>query len=107
MEIVGPKSQLKHYKRVEGTETSAGVPVTWATPIRFEGVMFLLTGNEIAEYQKHDVNVRYKILTNYLTIDEKDRIKQGDIYYDVELIDDVFLMDKILVVLLSAKKEWN
>jgi len=105
MQIVGPQVDLKIHNRVEGTETSAGVPVTWATPIRFKGVMFLLTGNEISEYQKQDVNVKYKVLTNYLKIEEKDRIQQGEMYYDVELVDDVFLMDKILVVLLSAKKE--
>ena len=105
MQIVGPKVELKHIKRIKGEKTAAGTKITWATPIRFEGVMNLLTGQEIIEYQKVNVIVKYKVLTNYMEIVEKDRVQQGSTIYNVELVDDVLLMNKILVVLLDVKKE--
>jgi len=105
MQIVGPKTKLKHIKRVAGEETADGQEITWALPIRFEGVMTLLTGQEIIEYQKVDVIVKYKLLTNYMDILEQDRVQRNSTTYNVELVDDKFFADKILVVLLDVKKE--
>jgi len=106
VQIVGPQVKLKHIKRVlEEEETADGQEITWSLPIRFEGVMNLLTGQEIIEYQKVDVIVKYKVLTNYMDIKEKDRVQRNSIIYNVELVDDSLLMDKISVVLLDVSKE--
>ena len=110
MQNVGPKIKLKHVKRIEGAETADGREITWANPIRFEGVMTKLTGEEVLTYQKAGVSARYKVLTNYMDITEKDRVEQdrvgqSTIEYDVEFVDDVLMMDKIAVVLLDVKKE--
>lgn len=105
MNIVGPKVELKHIKRIEGDETPDGQEITWSLPIRFEGVMTLLTGREITEYQKVDVIVKYKIITNYMNIREKDRVQRNSITYNVELVDNIFFDGKLSVVLLDAKKE--
>ena len=104
MQIVGPKTELKHVKRVEGEETADGKEITWANPIRFKGVMAKLTGAEVLAYQKMEVSARYKVRTNYMDIAEKDRVERGTIEYDVEFVDDVLFMDKIAVVLLDVKK---
>jgi len=101
---VGPKTKLKHVKRIEGTKTSAGIPITWATPIRFEGVMLRLTGREVLMYQQMKVDVKYKMWTNYLDIKEEDRVTRDSVEYDVKLVDPSFMMDKIVVILLNAKK---
>jgi len=61
MNIVGPKTELKHVRRVPGEKTADGQEFTWATPIRFEGVMTLLSGNEVQTYQKMDVSAKYRI----------------------------------------------
>lgn len=105
MQIVGPKTKLKHIKRIEGEETADGTEITWSNPIRFEGVMNLLTGQEIIEYQKVDVIVKYKVLTNYMDLVEKDRVQRNSVTYNVELVDDKFFADKISVVLLDVAKE--
>lgn len=105
MQIVGPKVELKHIKRIEGEETADGKLITWANPIRFKGVMVKLTGAEVLAYQKMEVSARYKVLTNYMNIIEKDRVERGTTEYDVEFVDDVLMMDKIAVVLLDVKKE--
>lgn len=106
MQIVGPKTKLKHIKRMPpGEETADGTKITWSGPIRFEGVMNLLTGQEIIEYQKVNVIVKYKVLTNYMDILEKDRVQRNSITYNVELVDDKFFADKISVVLLDVAKE--
>ena len=104
MQIVGPKTKLKHIKRIEGEETADGISITWSLPIRFEGIMSLLTGQEIIEYQKVNVIVKYKVLTNYMDILEKDRVQRNSIIYNVELVDDKLFADKISVVLLDVKK---
>ncbi|GAI88982.1 unnamed protein product [marine sediment metagenome] len=67
--------------------------------------MNLLTGQEIIEYQKVNVIVKYKVLTNYMKIKEKDRVQRNSITYNVELVDDKFFADKISVVLLDVAKE--
>ncbi|GAI35404.1 unnamed protein product, partial [marine sediment metagenome] len=59
MQIVGPKIKLKHIKRIEGDSSADGQEITWSNPIRFEGVMTLLTGKEILMYQQMKVSVRY------------------------------------------------
>ena len=104
MQIVGPQVSLKHIKRVPGEETADGISITWSLPIRFEGIMSLLTGQEIIEYQKVNVIVKYKVLTNYMDILEKDRVQRNSIIYNVELVDDKLFADKISVVLLDVKK---
>jgi len=105
MQIVGPKVKLKHIKRTVVDTTAEGEEVTWGNPIRFEGVMAKLTGEEVLAYQKMEVSARYKVLTNYMDITEKDRVERGTTEYDVEFVDDVLFMDKIAVVLLDVKKE--
>ena len=110
MQIVGPQVELKHVKRIEGAETADGREITWANPIRFRGVIANLTGAEILAYQKMEVSARYKVLTNYMDITEKDRVErdrvgQDTVEYDVKFADDALLMDKIAVVLLDVKKE--
>jgi len=105
MQIVGPKTKLKHVKRIVGTKTSAGTPITWDTPIRFEGVMLALIGRERLEYKQFGVSAEYKVYTNYLDIDEKDRVTYGTQEYNVAFVDDKFMMSKISVVLLSGKKK--
>lgn len=105
MQIVGPKTKLEHIKRIEGASTPDGQELTWATPIRFEGVMALLSGREVFIYQQMKVSAEYKVLTNYLNISEKDKVRRNSNEYDVTLVDDSLMMGKILVVLLSAKKE--
>jgi len=105
MRIVGPKTKLTHVKRIVGTETAAGTPITWDTPIRFEGIMALLTGREVFIYQQMNVVVKYKIWTNYLDIVEKDRVVRDSITYNVELVDPALMTNKIAVVLLDVKKE--
>lgn len=104
MQIVGPKVELKHVKRIEGEETADGREITWANPIRFKGIMTLLTGAEVLAYQKMEVSARHKVLTNYMNITEKDRVERGTTEYDVEFVDDVLMMNKIAVVLLDVKK---
>ena len=104
MQIVGPKLKLGRIKRIVGEPTPDGTPITWSNPIRFEGILSLLSGREILEYQQVNVLVNYKLLTNYLSIKEEDKITYKGKEYDVNLIDNAFLMDKILVVLLSAEK---
>lgn len=105
MQIVGPKTKLKHLKRISGDETPDGQEIIWSSPIRFEGVMTLLTGSEVIMYQQMQVFVKYKVLTNYLKIAEEDKVTRNSLEYDVKLVDDKFLMNKISVVLLSAEKE--
>lgn len=105
MQIIGPKTKLKHIKRIEGDKTAAGIEITWGDPIRFEGIMTLLVGKEALIYQQMKVDAKYKIWTNYLNIAEEDRIIRGSITYDVKLVDPKFLMDKIAVVLLNVKKK--
>lgn len=105
MKIVGPKTKLKHIKRIVGETTPDGTPITWSNPIRFEGVMSLLTGTEILTYQQVNVSVKYRVLTNYLNITEKDKVTRNSIEYDVGLVDDSLMMNKLSVVLLSGKKE--
>ena len=102
MEIVGPKTKLKHIKRIEGEETADGRELTWSDPVRFEGVMTLLTGKERITYQQMKVKAKYKVLTNYLKITEEDRVERGSIEYDVTLVDNKLMMDKIAVVLLDG-----
>ena len=104
MRIVGPRVKLKHVKRITGEKTSAGTPITWATPIRFEGVMVMLTGKEVYTYQQMKVSVKYKLWTNYLDIEEEDRVTRNSVEYDVKLVDPSFLINKILVILLDTKK---
>lgn len=101
MEIVGPKTKLRHIKRISGDATADGEALTWSNPVRFEGVMTLLTGRERIAYQQMKVLVKYKVLTNYLKITEKDKVTRGTVEYDVELVDDKLMMDKIAVVLLN------
>ena len=105
MRIVGPKSKLKHIKRVTGAETADGAPITWETPIRFEGVMLALVGREKLEYQQFGIKAEYKIYTNYLPIISKDKVTHGLHEYDVTFVDDKFLMGKIAVVLLHGSEE--
>lgn len=105
MEIVGPKTKLKHIKRISGDTTADGEELTWATPVRFEGIMTLLTGREVLTYQQMKVNVRYKVWTNYLGIEEEDIITRNSNEYDVKLIDDSLMMNKIAVILLDVKEE--
>lgn len=105
MRIVGPQIELKHSKRIEGDMTPDGIPITWSLPIRFKGVMDLLTGTERTTYQQVGVIARYKILTNYMNILEKDRVQRNSVTYNVELVDDKFFADKISIVLLDIKKE--
>ncbi len=105
MQIVGPRTKLKHVKRTVGVETADGVPITWGTPIRFEGIMFALVGKERSEYQQFGVYAQYKMYTNYMSISEKDKVTYGSLEYDVKFVDPKFLMNKILVVLLSGKTE--
>ena len=104
MQIVGPKVKLAHIKRIEGEETANGQSITWATPIRFEGIIDFLSGQERLRYQQVTVPIIYKVLTNYLNITEKDKIEYGLITYDVVLVENKLMMDKILVVLLSGAK---
>jgi len=103
MNIVGPKTDLKHIRRISGEKTADGQVITWATPIRFKGVMTLLTGKEVLTYQQMKVSARYRMWTNYLDINEKDRITRGTNEYDVTLVDDSLMMNKIAVVLLDDK----
>jgi len=105
MRISGPIIGLKHIKRTSGTTTADGTPVTWGNPIRFKGVMFTLNGNEVQSYQKINVSARYKVLTNYMVIEEKDRVQFGTKIYNVKFVDDVYRMEQTLVVLLDVKKE--
>ena len=105
MQIVGPKSKLKHIKRTVGVETADGTPIIWGTPIRFEGIMFALVGKEQMMYQQFGVSAQYKVYTNYMAINEKDKVTYGLLEYDVKFVDPKFLMNKILVVLLSGKTE--
>lgn len=105
MQIVGPQIPLHHIKRIEGDETPEGQEISWDSPVRFKGLMTLLTGQEIIEYQKVNVIVKYKILTNYMNIVEADRVQKNSTIYNVELVDDKFFADKISVVLLDVMKE--
>lgn len=102
MEIVGPKTKLKHVKRIPGEKTADGRAVTWSDPVRFEGVMTLLAGRERIFYQQMKVQAKYKVLTNYLKITEEDRVQRDSVEYDVTLVDDKHFMDKIAVVLLDG-----
>lgn len=106
MQIVGPKVKLVHIKRTkdEDEETADGTEITWGNPIRFEGVMTLLKGVERQTYQQMGVTAQYKMLTNYLAIREEDRVERNSVTYDVKLVDNSFLADKILVILLGVKK---
>lgn len=105
MRIVGPKTQLKHVKRIEGVKTAAGTSITWDTPIRFEGVMLALSGREKLEYQQFKVSAEYKVYTNYMDIVEKDRVTRGDYEYNVVFVDDKFLMNQICTVILHGKSQ--
>lgn len=102
MRIVGPKTKLKHIKRVSGESTADGRAITWATPVRFEGIMAMLTGREIIAYQQVKVKVKYKLWTNYLDISEEDKVSRDSVEYDVKLVDSSLMMNKILVVLLDG-----
>jgi len=103
MQIVGPRVKLNHIKRTVGVETADGTPIIWGTPIRFEGIMFALTGRERLAYQSFEVFAEFKVYTNYKSINEKDKITRGLLEYDVKFVDPKFLMNKIWVVLLSGK----
>lgn len=104
MQIVGPQVELRHVRRIEGEETADGREIIWAGPVRFKGVMAQLTGKEVLTYQQMKVNARYKVLTNYLYIAEKDRVTRGSITYDVKLVDNTLMMNKLHVILLDTFK---